>query len=76
MAPESVPKDAERKRREPFTRIAKRDGRIVPFDASKITAAIHKAGKATGEFSERTAEEFTIQVVCLVQSRLAPDAIL
>jgi hypothetical protein len=30
-----------------FTQIEKRDGRVVPFDASKITAALFKAGKAS-----------------------------
>ena len=30
-----------------FDTIKKRDGRVVAFDSSKITAAIAKAGKAT-----------------------------
>jgi ribonucleoside-triphosphate reductase (formate) len=30
-----------------FENIKKRDGRIVPFDSQKITAAIAKAGNAT-----------------------------
>ncbi|MBU0699566.1 MAG: hypothetical protein KKE59_09120, partial [Proteobacteria bacterium] len=33
-----------------FEKIKKRDGRVVEFDSTKITAAISKAGKATGEF--------------------------
>jgi ribonucleoside-triphosphate reductase len=31
-----------------FEKIEKRDGRIVEFDSSKITAALAKAGNATG----------------------------
>ncbi|MBW1647480.1 MAG: hypothetical protein JRJ72_05130, partial [Deltaproteobacteria bacterium] len=38
-----------------FEQIKKRDGRIVEFDSTKITAAIAKAGAATGEFAEREA---------------------
>lgn len=37
--------------------LAKRDGSVKPFDAAKITAAIAKAGKATGEFGEKRAQE-------------------
>ena len=31
-----------------FTEIRKRDGRVVPFNAEKITDAIIKAAKAVG----------------------------
>jgi ribonucleoside-triphosphate reductase (formate) len=48
-----------------FDQIKKRDGRIVEFDSSKITAAITKAGKATGEFSERDARKLTLRVLTL-----------
>ncbi len=48
-----------------FREIIKRDGRRVPFDASKITNAIAKAGKATGEFDEKTAQKLTIRVLNL-----------
>lgn len=37
--------------------LVKRDGSVKPFDAAKITAAIAKAGKATGEFGEKCAQE-------------------
>lgn len=37
--------------------LVKRDGSVEPFDAAKITAAIAKAGKATGEFGEKRAQE-------------------
>ena len=48
-----------------FTEIKKRDDRIVKFDSSKITAAISKAGKATGEFDEREAKKLTLRVLAL-----------
>jgi len=56
-----------------FENIKKRDGRVVPFDSSKITSAIAKAGKATGEFSEREAKKLTLRVLTLAhQMRLGP----
>ncbi len=48
-----------------FEKIKKRDGRIVEFDSSKITAAMIKAGKATGEFGEREARKLTLHVLTL-----------
>jgi len=48
-----------------FEEIEKRDGRIVEFDSSKITAAIAKAGNATGEFGEREAKKLTLRVLTL-----------
>ena len=48
-----------------FKKIKKRDGRLVEFDSSKITAAIAKAGQATGEFSEREARKLTLRVLTL-----------
>lgn len=42
-----------------FASIKKRHGEIVAFDASKVTAAIAKAGKATGQFDEREARRLT-----------------
>ena len=54
-------------------KIRKRDGRIVEFDSSKITAAIAKAGLATGEFAEREAKKMTLRVLTLVHElRLGP----
>jgi anaerobic ribonucleoside-triphosphate reductase len=47
------------------TKIRKRDGRLVRFDASKITSAIAKAGAATGEFDEKVAKRLTIRVLNL-----------
>lgn len=39
--------------------LVKRDGSVKSFDASKITAALVKAGRATGEFDEKEAEKLT-----------------
>ncbi|MEJ5228228.1 ribonucleoside triphosphate reductase [Thermodesulfovibrio sp.] len=50
-----------------FKNIIKRDGRIVPFDPEKITIAISKAGKATGEFDYDTAKRLTIKVLLLAE---------
>ena len=53
--------------------IKKRDGRVVEFDSSKITAAIAKAGNATGEFNEREAKKLTLKALTLVHElRLGP----
>ena len=48
-----------------FTSIKKRDGRVVDFDSSKITAAIAKAGRATSEFDEKDAKKLTLRVLTL-----------
>ncbi len=56
-----------------FESIKKRDGRIVDFDAGKITAAIAKAGKATGEFDERTARKLTLRVLTLAHEMPLSD---
>ncbi|GAB6904872.1 Anaerobic ribonucleoside-triphosphate reductase [Desulfosarcina cetonica] len=53
--------------------IKKRDGRIVEFDSSKITAAIAKAGQVTGEFGDREAKKMTLRVLTLAHElRLGP----
>jgi anaerobic ribonucleoside-triphosphate reductase len=46
-----------------FETIRKRDGRIVGFDSSKITAAIATAGRVTGEFGDREARNLTHTVI-------------
>jgi len=46
-----------------FTEIRKRDGRVVPFDAEKITDAIFKAAKAVGGENRKIAERLTVQVI-------------
>jgi anaerobic ribonucleoside-triphosphate reductase len=50
-----------------FESIQKRDGRVVEFNSSKITSAIAKAGKATGEFEEREARKLTLKVLTLAR---------
>jgi ribonucleoside-triphosphate reductase len=57
-----------------FEQIKKRNGRIVEFDSTKITAAIAKAGNATGEFGEREARKLTLRVLTLAhEMRLGPQ---
>ncbi len=58
-----------------LTQIEKRDGRTVPFDASKITRALLKAGKATGEFGDDTARQMTMRVLGLYQQLHETDAL-
>ena len=56
-----------------FEEIKKRDGRVVPFEPAKITAAIAAAGKATGEFTAREARKLTLRVLTLAhEMRLGP----
>ncbi len=56
-----------------FEQIKKRDGRVVEFDSTKITAAIAKAGVVTGEFGEREARKLTLRVLTLSHElRLSP----
>jgi anaerobic ribonucleoside-triphosphate reductase len=54
-----------------FTTIKKRNGRVVTFDASKITAAIAKAGSATGEFDESTAHKLMVKVLSIAEQTVA-----
>ena len=49
------------------TKIKKRDGRLVKFNAEKITNAIAKAGTATGEFDAQEARKLTIKVLNLAE---------
>ena len=53
-----------------YTVIKKRDGRVVPFQKEKISLAIGKAGKVTGEFGMATARELTKQVLKLTEKRI------
>ena len=56
-----------------FKNIKKRDGRIVEFDSSKITSAIARAGKATGEFGEKEARKLMFRVLtCTHELPLRP----
>ncbi len=53
-----------------FKKIIKRKGVEVNFDSQKITAALVKAGKATGEFNQKLAEKLTLRVLSLAQSTI------
>ncbi len=57
-----------------FSRIKKRDGRIVTFEKDKISAAIAKAGRATEEFGEKEAKILTKKVLLRAQ-KLITDKI-
>ncbi|MCK4390764.1 MAG: ribonucleoside triphosphate reductase [Desulfobacterales bacterium] len=57
------------------SKIRKRDGRYVKFNADKITNAIEKAGTATGQFDVKTARRLTIRVVNLAE-KLFGDKIM
>ncbi len=52
------------------TRVLKRDGTQVQFDAHKIESAILRAGQATGEFGEPEAALLTAQVVKVLAHRV------
>ncbi|MFA7253168.1 MAG: ribonucleoside triphosphate reductase [Patescibacteria group bacterium] len=53
-----------------FTKIRKRNGKLVDFDAEKIATVIAKAGKAAGEFDEAVAKKLADKVL-----REAPEKI-
>ena len=53
----------------PCTFITKRDGTLVPFDRTKIVAAINAAAQATGEFATHTSNALTIEVIEVLQHR-------
>lgn len=48
-----------------FQQIRKRNGKVVAFDAGKITEALHKAAAATGEFEAAEARRLTVRVLSL-----------
>ncbi len=50
-----------------FEKIKKRDGRIAEFDSSKISDAIAKSGKETGEFDVKEAKKLTMKVITLAR---------
>ncbi len=51
-------------------KVIKRNDKEDVFERSKITAAIAKAGKATGEFRDREAEALTKQVIGCIEGKL------
>ncbi len=58
-----------------FDKIQKRDGRIVDFDKSKITKAIHKALTATGQGNGPTAKKVADKVINLLNKRFHKNEI-
>jgi ribonucleoside-triphosphate reductase (formate) len=57
------------------TRIKKRDGRLVRFNAEKITNAIARAGAATGEYDMAAARKLCIRVLNLAE-KLFDDKVM
>ena len=53
-----------------FTKIRKRDQRVVDFDAQKITDVLTKAGGASGEFGEVVAKNLTLRVLNIAQQTI------
>ena len=51
-----------------MTSITKRNGDVVAFEPTKITAAIAKAGGATGEFDGREARRLTVKVLACAEA--------
>ena len=52
-----------------ITRVQKRDGRIVPFEAAKIVAAVGKAFAATETPIDGAPEQVADQVVARIEQR-------
>lgn len=53
-----------------FKKIKKRDGRTVKFDIDRISNAIERAGKETGEFERKVAEQLAEKVVRLAEKKI------
>ncbi len=58
-----------------YTKIRKRDGRIVAFDPERIVNALQKAGQATGEFDREVAKQLTLRVLSVAQQVINGDGI-
>jgi ribonucleoside-triphosphate reductase (formate) len=57
----------EKRGKSMHAKVRKRDGRLVKFDAEKITHAIAKAGNATEEFDSKVARRLTIRALNLAE---------
>jgi len=57
-----------------YSQIKKRSGQIVSFNEKKISIAIAKAGKATGEFDSKEASKLTKKVLICAE-KIIKDAI-
>ncbi len=60
------PKQKQTRFTNKITKVVKRSGRVVPFDQNKITIAVAKAFKATGEGSKSDAKKVSNKVVRLL----------
>ncbi len=56
-----------------FEHIKKRNGTVMEFDSTKIMTAVAKAGKATGEFSEKEAKKLTLRILTLAHDIRLPS---
>jgi len=56
-----------------LTQVVKRDKSVVPFDQSKITNAIFKAGQATGEFGAEVAQHLSDEVVKVLEQKFETE---
>lgn len=54
-----------------ISKIQKRSGEVVDFDAKKIETAIGKAGVATGEFKSRTAKKISNKVISQLEQKVS-----
>jgi len=52
-----------------LTAVRKRDGRVVPFDRSKIVNAIYRAAKSVNEGDLNAAEELSLKVVKVLEEK-------
>ncbi len=62
-------------RKNPFTEVRKRDGRIVPFDETRIVNAVTRALAVTGEGDLGNAEKISDQVVADLGKNFLKDHI-
>lgn len=53
-----------------YTKIKKRDGRIVAFHQTKIMSAIERAGLETGEFGEAEADNLSMKVIVRAEKEI------
>ncbi len=56
-----------------LTQVIKRDKSVAPFQQSKITNAIFKAGQATGEFGADVAQHLSDEVVKILEQKFESE---
>ena len=52
-----------------ITKVKKRDGRIVPYDESRISGAIFKAARSVGGENEELAKEIAKEVTKIINCK-------